>query len=286
MTKDIWIWTWDPGMLIGIAIWTAGYILLMGPIRRRKNWGPPVSWNRQAAFHLGTLVLFVALVSPLDHLSDVYLLSAHMVQHMLLLLVAPPLWLLGMPNGWFDPLIPAGHFQSFLRGVTRPAITFLIFNGVLWVWHIPALYDAALYNEQVHILEHLFFLAAGVIGWWPILGFLPIVAPRASYPVQLIYLFAAMLSTAVLGILITFAATPVYPFYLNAPRVLDNSSMPSFANGPRLWGLSIMDDQVTAGLIMWVAGKAIYFVEMLIILTLLFREQERKNIGSPDPRMK
>jgi putative membrane protein len=137
--QSIWIWEWEPTILIGLVIWILGYILVTGPWREQKKWGPPVSRIRQVAFHLGTLVVFFALISPLDHLADEFLLSAHMVQHQLLILVAPPLWLMGFPSGLFDPLIPKGWLQRIIRWVTYPAIAYIIFNGVFLVWHIPVL---------------------------------------------------------------------------------------------------------------------------------------------------
>jgi putative membrane protein len=257
-------------------LWTLGYVLLVGPIRKRAGWGPPLRWERQLSFHLGTLVLFIALVSPLDHLSDVYLLSAHMVQHLLLILIIPPLWLMGMPNGWLDAYIPSGLFQKFIHWITRPVTAFLIFNGVFYAWHIPALYDAALFNENVHILEHLMFLAVAVVGWWPVLGFLPKAAPRAGYPMQMLDLFLMMVFSTGLGALITLAKDPIYPYYLNAPRELGSTPLPAFANGPRLWGLSIMDDQLAAGLIMWVPGNMIFFTAFMIVLATWFKSEEIK----------
>jgi putative membrane protein len=274
--QTIWIWTWEPSILIGIVLWTLGYVLLVGPIRKRNRWGPPLRWERQLSFHLGTLVLFIALVSPLDHLSDVYLLSAHMVQHLLLILIIPPLWLMGIPNGWLDAYIPPGLFQKLIHWITRPVAAFLIFNGVFYAWHIPTLYDAALFNENVHILEHLMFLVVALIGWWPVLGFLPKAAPRAGYPMQMLYLFLMMVFSTGLGALITLAKDPIYPFYLNAPRVLGSTPLPSFANGQRLWGLSIMDDQLAAGLIMWIPGNMIFFTAFMIVLSTWFNSDERK----------
>ncbi len=274
--QTIWVWTWEPSILIGIVLWTLGYVLLVGPLRKRNGWGLPLGWERQLSFHLGTLILFIALVSPLDHLSDVYLLSAHMVQHLLLILIIPPLWLMGMPNGWLDAYIPPGLFQKFINWITRPVAAFLIFNGVFYAWHIPALYDAALFNENVHILEHMMFLAVAIIGWWPVLGFLPKAAPRASYPMQMLYLFLMMVFSTGLGALITLAKDPIYPYYLNAPRVLGSAPLSSFANGPRLWGLSIMDDQQAAGLIMWVPGNMIFFTAFMIVLAAWFKSEERK----------
>lgn len=274
----IWEWDWQPSVLIGLAAWSIAYILLIGPIRQRKGWGPSPNWTRQAAFHLGSLVTLFALVSPLDHLGDEYLLTAHMIQHLLLLLVAPPLWLMGVPQGWLDELILPGFLRGFLRWVTRPITAFLIFNAVLLAWHIPSMYDAALSNENIHILEHLMFLGSALIGWWPVLGFLPEVAPRASYPAQLLYLFVTMVSATGLGAIITLATSPIYPFYLDAPR---------------LWGLSVMADQQIAGLIMWVPGNMFYFAVFMYDLYVWFQDQERREkkraalegiSGEPIPR--
>ena len=275
-TRTIWIWSWEPSILIGLALWSLGYVLLVGPIRKRKGWLPQLSWKRAVLFHLGTFTAFVALVTPLDHLSDVYLLSAHMIQHMLLLMVAPPLWLLGMPNGWFDDYISV-RIQKILRWLTNPVVAFLIYNVVFWAWHVPTLYDAALYNERIHILEHLMFLGVAFIGWWPVLGFLPKAAPRATYPVQMLYLFATMVSSTLLGAIISLATSPIYPFYLNAPPVNGFTPLPPFANGTRLWGLSIMDDQQIAGLIMWVPVNTLYFIEFMAVLNLWFRKEDKKD---------
>lgn len=255
----LWLWTWEPSILSGLALWTAAYLWLAGPLRRRRGWGPPLSRVRQAAFHAGTAVAFLALVSPLDHLADEYLFTAHMVQHLLLLLAAPPLWLLGLPNGWLDEFIRPGPVQKALRGVTHPVSAFVIFNAVLGVWHIPVFYDAALANERLHVVEHLSFLAAAFIGWWPVLGCLPKSAPRATYPAQLGYLFAMMFPSMGLAAAITFSGVPFYPFYAAAPR---------------LWGISVMDDQQLAGLIMWVPGNMVYFAAFMVVLNRWFKEHE------------
>jgi putative membrane protein len=271
----IWVWYWEPSILVGLAALTIVYMLLSGPLRLRTGRAIPIPWPRQVAFHMGTLVAFLALVSPIDHLADVYLLSVHMVQHLLLLVVSPPLWLLGIPPDWFT-LSSNGWLGRLWRQVTRPVVAFLIFNVVLWVWHIPALYDAALLNENVHILEHLMFLAAAVVGWWPMLGFLPAIAPRASYPVQIFSLFAMMLSSTALGAFISLARSPIYTFYINAPAVLNGLPLPPLTPGPRLWGLSIMDDQQLAGLVMWMPGNMIFFLALMVVVALWLRDQERK----------
>jgi cytochrome c oxidase assembly factor CtaG len=273
--QSIWLWDWEPSILIGLALWTIGYVLVTGRLREQKKWGPPVSLARQISFHLGTLVAFFALVSPLDHLADVFLLSAHMVQHLLLILVSPPLWLVGIPSGLLDPLIPKGLLPKIIRWLTRPITAYLIFNGVFLIWHIPTLYDAALFHPLLHVAEHLSFIAAAVIGWWPMLGFLPKVAPRPAYGIQIFYCFALMLPSIALAAIITFARTPLYPFYLGAPAVEGNIALPAFVNGARLWGLSIMDDQQLSGMIMWVPGNMVYFTVFMVTVSNWFRENER-----------
>jgi putative membrane protein len=271
--QGIWIWTWEPSVLIGLTALTLGYALLTRRLRLAST-----RWPRQAAFHLGTLVAFIALISPLDHLADQYLLSAHMVQHLLLLMVSPPLWLVGIPPDLFRSLRIPRWMGSTLRWLAAPIAAFAIYNLVLWIWHIPAFYEAALYNEPLHILEHLSFQAAALLGWWPVLGFLPEITPRPAYPVQFLYLFATMLSSTALGALLSLAKTALYPFYANAPRVLNGLPLPTLTPGPRLWELGVLDDQRIAGLIMWLPGNMLYFIALMIIFGLWMRQQERAEI--------
>ncbi len=277
MEQSIWVWTWDPTILIGLAAWTLGYIYLIGPLRRRKGWEPAIGPSRQLAFHLGTLVAFFALVSPLDHLSDDYLLSAHMVQHLLLIMGAPPLWLLGFPATWLDALIPKGFIRSAIYFLTRPVTTFIIFFTIFLGWHIPALYDAALENETVHAIEHLSFMAAAVFGWWPILGFLPKAGPRPSYPLQMAYSFSLVIPSVILAAVISFATSPIYPVYLDAPNVIGTSVATSLSTGGRLWGISVMEDQQISGLMMWVPANMMYFLAFMIIFNKWLSENERRS---------
>jgi putative membrane protein len=264
----IWVWTWQPSILIGLAVLIALYRWATTAPGRR--WGlAPVSRGRQASFYLGTLLVFLALVSPIDHLADDYLFSAHMVQHMLLMMIAPPLWLIGLPGGLVDKLVPQ-RLVGAARLVSKPVVAFAIYNGVLWIWHIPNLYDAALASEDLHIVEHLFFIAAGVIAWWPMLGKSEKAAPSASPAVQMIYLFLMMFPMTLLAALLTFARYPVYPFYSSAPR---------------LWGLSVMDDQQAGGLLMWIPGNMIYFMPFAFAFFRWFEKQDRDEDVSfpPEP---
>ena len=185
------VWEWDPSLVIGLAIWELGYLWFTSSRHAYKFWGP-TSLSRKISFTLGTLTAFLALVSPLDYIADHYLFSAHMVQHLLLILVAPPLWLLGLPEGFPDRLPLPMRLRSLAFWLTRPVIAFVLFNFVLLAWHIPRFYETTLENNGLHIIEHLSFMAAAVIGWWPVLGRSNQVAPRASHPIQILYMFLMM----------------------------------------------------------------------------------------------
>jgi cytochrome c oxidase assembly factor CtaG len=236
-------WAWDPSILLGLALLTAGYALAVGPLRRRYGWGPPVSRGRQAAFYLGNLIVFVALVSPLDALSDDYLFSAHMVQHMLLMFAAPPLWLSGTPGWLVDRLLLGARTRRAFHAVTRPAVAFVIFNLTMWVWHWPRFYDLALEHEGLHIFEHVLFMATAVIGWWPVLG--PEIVPgeQERSVSRALYLIPSMFACTALAALIALSPRLLYTFYGAAPLE---------------WGLTPLSDQQIGGLIMWLPGDMIY----------------------------
>jgi putative membrane protein len=248
-------WAFEPSVLTGLALLTAGYSAAVGPLRRRlSSEAAPPAW-RQAVFHLGTLSVFLALVSPLDDLADHYLFSAHMVQHLLLILVAAPLWLLGTPGWLAKRLVPRGWPSAALHWLTQPLQAFLIFNVVLWAWHLPRAYDAALADEGLHVFEHVTFLLAALIGWWPLLGPHPD-APPVSQPLQVLYLFLQSLPATALAALITLAPTPLYRFY-----VLARFYVPA----PAIAGISPLLDQQLSGLIMWIPGTMIFFLALSLV---------------------
>ena len=259
-------WNFAPSIWLGFAILVGGYALVVGPLRRRNIWGPPVSKIRQASFYLGMLAAWLALVSPLDYLSDNYLLSAHMVQHLLLILVAPPLALAGLPDWLVDRALSGGFLRKIVYQITRALPAFILFNGLFLVWHLPGLYDAALGDEGVHILEHLSFLLAATIGWWPVLGPSRRYAPPASPPVQMLYMFMNMFPSTALAAIITFSANPPYPFY---------------AGVQRLWSLTVQADQQLAGLIMWIPGTMVFFITLSLIFARWFNAQSSEDEGVP-----
>ncbi len=231
-------WNFAPSVCIGTFVLSAGYAFLTGSLRRNRR--QPVPLVRQMAFYLGTLCMFLALTGPLDGIGDEFLFSAHMAQHMLLTFVAPPLWLLGTPGWLIRRLVPSRMLNPF--------VAFLLFNGVMWTWHLPSVYDAALAHEGLHIIEHLAFMAAGVIGWMPVLK--PELSEELTPLRRLIYLFPSMLSCTALAALITLSSVQLYHFYGAASLG---------------WGLTPLSDQQLGGLAMWLPGDMLYMV--LIVWT-------------------
>lgn len=250
-------WSWDPSVLLGSAALITAYFLL---VRGEAHWG------RALYFISGVLVVVVALESPLDELGDGYLFSAHMLQHLLLLLLAPPLLLLGLPGTFWGRLLRNPRLASVARFLARPALAWIIGMGTIWVWHAPPLYNAALADERIHIIEHLMFLVSATIFWWPALS--PLREMRMA-PLQGIpYLFGAAASSAVLGILLTFTPPGPYPEYLHPVDEL--GVLPLLR---QQWGLTPGTDQQIGGLLMWVPGGLIYLSGILLSLGRWYRQE-------------
>ncbi|MFW6070007.1 MAG: cytochrome c oxidase assembly protein [bacterium] len=268
--QTIWrAWNADPllilALLLSAALYTRGLLALW----RRAGPGRGVRRSHVAAFAAGLLALAVALLSPLDALSSA-LLAAHMVQHLLLMLVAAPLLLLGLPPvaaAWALPRSPQlarwWHRRPLLRrawrALSHPGAAWLLYAGVLWLWHLPRFYEAALMNDTVHALEHAAFLGAALLFWWALFH-----ARALSSAGGALYLFTTALHSGLLGALLTFAATPWYPAY----------SVAAYA-----WGLTPLQDQQLAGVIMWLPGALIYLAAILILLGRWLYRQERRSPG-------
>ena len=244
-------WDWHPSVVIGLALLGGLYVYLGGLAAPRR---------RGLAFGAALVVLGVALNGPLHNLSDGYLFSAHMVQHLALTLVFPPLLLYGTPAWVVRPLLGSAWVLRVARRATRPLVAGVLFSAPITLWHVPQFYEAALEHHPLHIVQHLVFMATAVIMWWPILSPVPEL-PRASYPTQLIYLFALGLPMSLAGALITLSERVLYPFYAAAPRV---------------WGLTPLADQQLGGLLMWVVGTIYLWVAASVVW---FRWSAREETG-------
>jgi putative membrane protein len=248
-------WTIHPSTVIGL---TALGWLYFARARAKAGIGP--STLQRVSFVSGLVLLFLILNGPLHDLSDFYLFSGHMVQHLIMELIVPPLLLAGTPGWMLRPTLQWPVIGWLARRVTTPIMAFSIFNVTLAVWHIPALYNLALLHHNVHILQHLTFLVASVLMWWPFMSSLPEL-PRLSYPGQMLYCFLMTLPMSVVAVYITMADTVLYPLY---------------ASSPRLWGLTPKMDQQIGGLIMWIPGGLFFYGIMTVVF---FRWQRQGNAG-------
>jgi putative membrane protein len=217
--------------------------------------------SRPLLFAMGIVVAFIALQSPIDRAGDEYLFAMHMLQHLLLMMLAPPLLLLGVVG--MRPL-PERRYHALRRfwwGATRPWVAVVIFNVVMLLWHIPALYDTTLTVEPVHIVEHLSFIAVGVVFWWAIVD--PVRGP-ATKPVSPLEKIAAMvvagIPPTVLGLIFALSPVAFYDFYVQAPR---------------LWGIAPVADQQYGGVLMLGLGNIIYFLAITIIFVRLLGDAAR-----------
>jgi len=239
-------WDGEPSVLIGCTALVAVYVALT---RRR----PP---RRAGCFFAGVAVLLVAQCSPLDALGDTYLFSAHMIQHLLLLLIVPPLLILGIPAWLVARWLASPRVRAVERALRRPAVAWLLGIGAMYLWHLPALYDAALAHTGIHIGEHLCFLATGVIFWWPVCAPLP--ESRYAPLAAMLYLFTAAVGSSMLGIILTFASPGLYPAYLHP--VDTRGFLPLIRDS---WGVSPAVDQQFGGLLMWVPGGLVYLCAII-----------------------
>jgi cytochrome c oxidase assembly factor CtaG len=235
---------WHPEIALGLEVLLAGYLLATGVLRRRFRLGPPPARGRVAAFLAGTGILAGAVLGPLAGWAEHSALSAHMLQHLLLMLVVPLLWLLGLPPWLLAPVARVPVVGRAGWWLTRPLATLALASAVQVAWHVPAAFDAALRVGALHALEHISFLAAGLLFWWPIAGPTP-EWPRPSPPAQLLYLFLATIPMMAIAAPITLAEDVLYRFYSGADAA---------------WPLAPRADQEVAGLLMWVGGMLGYLV--------------------------
>lgn len=255
------LWSWQPPVLLGCAALLIGYVAVLRGRLQRRSW----------AFALSVIVLLLALVSPLHTLGDLYLFSAHMLQHLLLLLIVPPLLLVGLPPDLIERGLRWPLLRQIERIVGQPLMAWSIGIGAMWLWHLPALYNAALDHDGLHVIEHVCFVATAIIFWWPVVA--PQTAARLPLPGVIIYLFAAMISSGVLGIILTFAEPGWYPTYVQ-PR--DVYNLLPILRGP--WGLTPPVDQQLGGLLMWVPGNLAYLVAIVWTLARWYGTPEEDGL--------
>ena len=194
-------YTPPPSVVAGLAGLLVLYLLCVGRWRDRFVGSAPVAPGRQVAFVSGLFVMFVALATPLDTIGDQYLFTAHMLQHLLLTLVAAPLLLGGTPAWLLRQVLAATHLSGFVRWARHPIVAFFAFNIVFSFAHVPVFYELTLSNEVVHALEHLVFVGTAMLMWMPVVSPAPDIAARYPALGQVMYLFLQTVPASLLGAL-------------------------------------------------------------------------------------
>lgn len=250
-------WDWEPSVIVGCIGLLALYYFGVKPKK-------PL---RTTSYVTGVVVLFLALVSPIDTLSDEYLFSVHMIQHLLLILAVPPLMIAGLPKKFVEKILSVPWVARTEQILSKPLIAWTSATFFLAFWHVPIFYNFALAHEDVHILEHLVFLVTSTIFWWPVLT--PIRNLRLNAGETVFYLFSAALFNTALGIIITFAPLGIYPAYLH-PH--DDLGILSYIRHD--WGLTAKADQQFGGLLMWVPAGLVYFTAIVSVVAKWQSESE------------
>lgn len=252
-------WEWDLWVVLPLALAAFLYIRGVWLLWKRAGTGRGVTQLQALWFAAGWLTLVIALVSPLHEIGE-HLFAAHMIEHELLMAVAAPLFAVSRPLGTFLHALPR-NWRIFLiravgtrvirgiwRGLMKPLWATILHAIAIWIWHVPSLLDATLRNENLHRLQHVSFLGTALIFWWSLFRL-----PRREYGAASLYIFATMVHTSILGALLTLAPSVLYPVQ---------------TAGAPLFGLTPLEDQQLAGLIMWVPGGALYLLEGLWLATL------------------
>ncbi len=274
-------WNWRPEVIVVVlllgALFWVGWRRLRSISGRGQGWRTLGAWWRPLSYTAGLLVIAIALMSPLDVLVQ-QLFFMHMIQHLLLIMVAPVLLLLPNPMPYLLWGLPgrarlaAGralnsliHKESavgrVLRQLTGPAAVWFIMIAFIIGWHDPGMYNAALRSELVHDLEHLTMFLAGMLFWWTVTGAGPRLHKNLSRPAKVAFVIAAIPPNMALGAALAFSQQPIYTYYSDMPR---------------LWGISVLDDQRLSGIIMWIPGSMMYFLAALALIFMILSGEGRK----------
>jgi putative membrane protein len=249
-------WPFDPTVYLGLVVLFLGYAWL-------ARGAPDFERKHSLYFGLGLITMWAALESPIDTIADHYLDSIHMLQHVLLGFVAPPLMLLGLSPSIVGKLvrIPA------VRALTEPIPAQVIAGVVMIAWHVPVLYDATLYSEPLHVVEHLTFIAAGLLLYWPMLRATSAYAKWQMSPgARLLYILVATLPQDAVALALIFSRVPFYEYYTHAPRLVTT--------------LTPLVDQTVAGALLMIFGKATMVVAALAIFIEWFSSEHEADAAA------
>jgi len=251
-------WLPDPGVLAPIALLVFVYVRRFRVARREES-GRGAGWPQALAFGAGVLALLLAVASPIDGLGEDYLFSAHMTQHVLLGDIAPALLLLSLSRVIMRPATRRlASVERKLGAFASPWTGLALWLSLMYLWHVPALYDAALQNPIVHLLEHISFFTAGVCVWWPLIQPVPMRRPLKGFQ-TVGYIAAAKFGLAALGLYLTWSSSVFYPYYEQVPRI---------------WGLSAVADQNAGGAIMMVEQSVTFVIALAFLFSRMLTQSE------------
>ncbi len=258
---------WHTEPLLLITILAAGwlYALGVGPCRRRIAPGEAFPLGRCISFYLGLALVYLAVGSPLDQLGEQFLFSAHMLQHMLLIYFAPALFFFGLPSWLIDWVLRPEWLCRTLNVLTHPACGGLLFTFVYTVWHIPVLYELALQDKRVHILEHWTMFGLAVLMLWPFLTTSTRV-PKRSYGLRMVAIFLLMVGQLPVFAFLSFAGEAIYPTYYWAPRIID---------------LDPLNDQILGGILMKVVNMGFSLTILGLCFYFWARSEATDDSGPP-----
>lgn len=252
-------------LLLFLIVFTTGWRQMRRLPRQAGRPRPHLATGwRLASYWLGVGCIALALLSPLDILAS-QLFFMHMIQHMFLLMLAPPLiWLSdpmpiltwGLPATWrpwtgrylFQQASPV---RTALRQITSPVASWFLFFSFLWGWHSPGAYDLTLRSDLAHDLEHLTFFAPAMLVWWHVVGAGPRWHKRLSYLGRIAFALACVPVNMILGVTIALATAPIYSYYTTVPR---------------LWGIAVLTDQQISGVVMWIPGSMMFVLAALVLV--------------------
>lgn len=270
------VWNLPPLLLVVFASYGGVYAWRFRAARREQEERLPsggrstggtrirgAGWPQALAFGAGLTVLLIALASPLDGLGEDYLFSAHMVQHVLLGDIAPLLLLLGLSRVIMRPA--TRRLQAVERALgpfAHPVTGIVVWLFLIYLWHVPAMYDAALESPSLHALEHASFFAAGVAVWWPLIQPVPM-RRRLTGLWTFAYIGAAKAGLAALGLYLAWSSTVAYSYYETVPRI---------------WGLSPIEDQNVGGAIMMVEQSIVLALVLVVLFVRMLRQSEEEEL--------
>jgi putative membrane protein len=256
------VWENHNSVLIGAFLLGALYLWAVGPLRRKKGWAPKFPVGRAVTFFVGLVVMLVSLNGPLHDLSDYYLFSIHMVQHLMLTQIMAPLLILGLPAWLVAAIVARPGFARAARFFGHPLIGGGLFIVAIIFWHLIPFYDLMMRNHNIHIATHLMFMVTAVMAWWPVCCALP--SLRINEPAQMLYLFLLGVPMQIVAAVITLSDQVLYPWYATAPRT---------------WGLSPLDDQQLGGLLMWVPGGLGLWIAITAVWLVWARRSGQRGMG-------